>query len=361
MRDKEFLVKEIKRLANLYYSGVEEVDDKTYDLLIEELRAIDPENELIAGMASDETNAAGYKKMNHNLITGTLRKAMELNEFEKWVCSHKGSYHCSEKLDGQGFELVYENGVLTHLVSRGDGYTGFDKITLAKYLNIPHTLPQKGNVSVRGEFELSNNGFRTFDIFKEMKNPRNAGAGLLNKKAEDLTDEEIKAMGEIHFFAYDAIGLDVKTKSDLFQKLEELGFKVPKNKVCNSYEEVVEFRSELAKVRGTDEENFAIDGVVVFENLLDAEDQKEKVQKKAIAIKFELEIGIGEILDIEWSLSGSYLTPVAIMTPMELAGVVVERANLCNLNNIQKLGIKIGDKVKVMRRGEVIPRVMSKA
>ena len=95
--------------------------------------------------------------------------------------------------------------------------------------------------------------------------------------------------------------------------------------------------------------------------MLDAEDQKEKIQKKAIAIKFELEVGIGEILDIEWSLSGSYLTPVAIMTPMELAGVVVERANLCNLNNIQKLGIKIGDKVKVMRRGEVIPRVMSKA
>jgi DNA ligase (NAD+) len=124
--NKEELVQKIKEAATAYYTGQEILQDSEYDLLIEELRAIDPENELIAGMASDETNAAGYKKMNHNLITGTLRKAMELNEFEKWVCSHKGSYHCSEKLDGQGFELVYENGVLTHLVSRGDGYTGFD-------------------------------------------------------------------------------------------------------------------------------------------------------------------------------------------------------------------------------------------
>ena len=86
----------------------------------------------------------------------------------------------------------------------------------------------------------------------------------------------------------------------------------------------------------------------------------EKIQKKAIAIKYDLMVAEGTILDIEWSMAGAYLTPVAIMTPMELDGTTVQRANLCNLNIISKLGIKIGDKVRVWKRGEIIPQIFAK-
>ena len=166
MRDKEFLVNEIKRLANLYYSGYEEVNDKTYDALIEELRVLDPENPLIAGMAGDEdedvANAAGYKKMNHILTTGTLDKAMTLDVFEKWCKTHnKYGYHISSKMDGCSQELVYENGSLIHMISRGDGYTGYDKLSLTKYLKVPANLPTDFTGSTRGEFELSNKGFKS--------------------------------------------------------------------------------------------------------------------------------------------------------------------------------------------------------
>lgn len=361
MKTKEELVTEIKRLANAYYNGEELVSDKVYDALIEELRTIDPENELIAGLAGDEKNSAGYPKMNHALVTGTLTKAMTLEVFEKWVKNHKGPYHCSSKMDGAGFELQYENGKLVHLISRGNGYSGFDKLPLAQYLGIPKTIAEKATCSIRGEFELSNHGFKTHKCFESMKNPRNAGSGLLNKKASELTAEEIDAMKEIKFFAYDYLSKEMPAKkSEVFEKLTGLGFTVPENAKCKTYNEVVAFREKLTETRGTDNEEFAIDGIVVFEDIQDVNDQKEKVQKNAIAIKFDLMVAIGTILDIEWNLNGSYLTPIAIMTPMQLDGTTVQRAKLCNLSIIKKLGIKIGDKVRVAKMGEIIPKVLSK-
>lgn len=370
MRTKDELVEEIKRLANAYYSGQELVSDKEYDALIEELRVIDPENELIAGMAGDEdeaeANSAGYPKVKHTLTTGTLSKAMTLDVFEKWVNNHKGPYHCSSKMDGAGFELVYENGKLTKLISRGNGFEGFNKIALAQYLSIPKDLGNSNfTFSVRGEFEMSNKTFKSHAILADKKNPRNAGSGLLNLKVEDLTEEQKKVLGEIQFFAYDlriegnALGKK-DHKSTVFTFLKDCGFTVPVNRVCNSYNEVVAFREELAAKRGTDEEEFAIDGIVVFEERLDADDQLERIQKKAIAVKFDLMVGEGTILDIEWSLNGSYLTPIAIMTPMQLDGTTVTRAKLCNLSIIKKLGIKVGDKVRVAKMGEIIPKVLCK-
>ena len=331
---------------------------------------MDPDNELIAGLAGDEdeseANAAGYPKMNHFLTTGTLSKAMTLDVFEKWVKNHKGPYHCSAKMDGAGFELVYEKGKLTHLISRGNGFTGFDKIELAKFLNIPKDLGD-GNItiSVRGEFELSNQVFKTHKIFADKKNPRNAGSGLLNNKVDELTQEQIQALGEIQFFAYDLLihdkNLEKKDhKSTVFTFLKDCGFRVPESRVCMNYEDVITFRDELAKDRGTEKEEFAIDGIVVFEERLDSEDQKEKIQKKAIAIKFDLSVAEGTILNIEWSMSGSFLTPVAIMTPMQLDGTTVTRANLCNLSIIKNHGIRIGDKVRVAKMGEIIPKILCK-
>lgn len=354
----------IRELANAYYSGNELVSDEEYDELLEELRVLDPENELIAGLAGDEkdTNSAGYVKMQHNLTTGTLSKAMTLEVFEKWIKSHKGPYHCSSKMDGAGCELQYENGKLVHLISRGNGYTGFDKIPLVKYLNIPSELSKPFTGSIRGEFELSNKGFKSHAIFADKKNPRNAGSGLLNLKVDDIKTEEIAAMKDIHFFAYDILTKDktFQRKSEIFEYLTNLDFEVPVNITASSYDDIIQFREKMSKERGTENEQFAIDGIVVFEDVYDIEDQKEKIQKRAIAVKFDLMVSEGTILDIEWSISGSYLTPVAIMTPMQLNGTTVTRANLCNLSIINKLGVKIGDRIRVCKRGEIIPQILCK-
>ena len=362
------LEEKIKKYADAYYAGNELISDAEYDALIEELRALDPNNPLIPGMAGDEDEGevsnAGYKRINHNLTTGTLDKSNSVEEALKWVKKHYSPrYHVSAKCDGQGFELQYENGQLTHLVSRGDGYTGYDKIVLAQYLDLPKQIPVE-KISIRGEFELDNASFKELKVFEGKKNPRNTSAGLLNKKFEEYTPEEIEALKRMKFFAYD-IKLEgdfagIKSKAEVFKVLEDLGFTVPENKVCDTFDEIIAFRNQLMGIRNAGKLEYELDGVVVFDDRLDASDQMEKVQKYATAIKFDLMIGVSTLRDIEWSMSGAYLTPVAIIDPIELEGVTVTRANLCNLNIINNHGIKIGDKVNVMRRGQVIPRIMSK-
>ena len=362
------LEEKIRKYADAYYAGEELISDKEYDALIEELRALDPNNPLIPGMAGDEDegeiSTAGYKRIKHNLTTGTLDKSNSIDEFLKWAKKHPSPmYHVSAKCDGQGFELQYENGKLTHLVSRGDGYTGYDKIVLAQYLNIPKQI-ENVTMNVRGEFELDNASFKELKVFEGKKNPRNTSAGLLNKKFEEYTPEEIEALKRMKFFAYDIkLEKDFSAKDHkdiIFKLLEGFGFTVPENKVCTSIDEVIEFRNYLMGLRNAGKLEYELDGVVVFENRINAEDQMEKVQKLATAIKFDLMIGVSTLRDIEWSMAGAYLTPVAIIDPIELEGVTVNRANLCNLNIINNHGIKIGDKVNVMRRGQVIPRIMSK-
>ena len=366
MNRTEELINQIKYYADAYYAGKELISDKEYDAMIEELRVLDPENPLIAGMAGDEdeevASAAGYTKMDHKLITGTLDKCMTVEAFKDWERKHHWyDYHVSSKMDGAGFEAQYEKGKLVHLISRGDGYTGFDKIKLAQYLDIPKTLNYPATMSVRGEFELSNTGFRTHKCFADKKNPRNAGSGLMNKKFEEYTDEEIDALKYMQFFAYDVLGPEFVTKSEVFKCLEGNGFKTPVNKVCKTVDEILKFREELAKKRGTDEEEFAIDGIVIFINKFDAKDQHERIQKNATALKFDLMIAESTLIGIDWSMSGASLTPVGIIEPVELDGTTVTRANLCNLNIINNHGIRIGDKIRIAKMGEIIPRILCKA
>ena len=113
---KEELIEKIKYYADAYYSGREEISDANYDALIEQLRVLDPENELIAGLAGDEdeaeANAAGYKKVDHILTTGTLSKCMTVEAFKEWSDKHPIQYHVSAKEDGCSMELVYRNGIL---------------------------------------------------------------------------------------------------------------------------------------------------------------------------------------------------------------------------------------------------------
>lgn len=368
MNRTEELINQIKYYADAYYSGKELISDKEYDAMIEELRVLDPENPLIAGMAGDEdeeiASAAGYTKMKHSLTTGTLDKCMTVDAFKDWTRRHPSKeYQVSSKMDGAGFELQYKDGQIIHLISRGDGYTGFDKIKLVKYLKLPKELILKSEFSVRGEFELSNSAFKSHKCFADKKNPRNAGSGLMNKKFEEYTDEEIDALQYMKFFAYDVRGpeFDFDTKAEVFNFLSNLGFAVPENKVCHTVDEILEFREKLSKERGTDNEEFAIDGIVIFENKLDTEDQLEKVQKKATALKFDLMIAESTLIGIDWSMSGASITPVGIIEPVELDGTTVTRANLCNLNIINNHGIRIGDKIRIAKMGEIIPRILCKA
>lgn len=366
MRTIEELETIIKNAANAYYSGQEVMTDKEYDLLIEELRALDPDNELIPGLAGDETNPAGYVKVPHILTTGTLDKAMTTSVFETWFNKKKKTgtkrFHISTKQDGIGCELQYENGKLVRLVSRGDGFSGFDKIVFADYVNtINKTIPDLSNKSqVRGELEVRNELFKD-PYFEGKKNPRNAVAGLFNRKASELSDEDKRILSQVVFIAYDyhSDGHQPNTKSAIFDLLTSMSFITPAHETVTTLDEVYAFRDKYGELRSQDNQ-FALDGIVIFDDEVDYHDQLEKVQKSAIALKFDLTIAITKMIGIDWNYKGRYFNPIAVLEPVELDGTTVTHANLCNLNLINKLGIKIGDKVAIAKKGEIIPQVQYK-
>lgn len=357
----------IKNAANAYYSGQEIMTDKEYDLLIEELRAQDPDNPLIPGLAGDEINPAGYVKVPHILTTGTLDKAMTTSVFETWFNKKKKAgtkrFHISTKQDGIGCELQYENGKLTHLVSRGDGFSGFDKLVFADYIStINKRIPEYGDYKsqVRGELEVRNELFKD-PYFAGKKNPRNAIAGLFNRKASELTDEDKRILSQVTFIAYDyhSEGHQPNTKSAIFDLLSAMSFVTPAHETVTTLEEVYAFRNKYGELR-TQDDQFALDGIVIFDDEVDYRDQLEKVQKSAIALKFDLTIAITKVVGIDWNYKGRYFNPIAVLEPVELDGTTVTHANLCNINLINKLGIKIGDKVAIAKKGEIIPQVQYK-
>lgn len=354
----------ITKAANDYYSGKESMTDKQYDALIEELRALDPNNPLIPGLAGDETNPAGYPKVNHILTTGTLDKAMTTSVFEKWFNNKKKSgtkrFNISTKQDGIGIELQYENGKLVHFVSRGTGFSGFDKIALVDYMpSIHKEISATGKCQLRGELEVKNVLFKD-PYFAGKKNPRNAVAGLFNRKASELNNDDKRILSQVNFIAYDYRGENMpSTKEESFKLIESLGFLTPAHETVSTLEEVYAFRNKYGELRSSDD-YFALDGIVIFDDIIDAKDQLEKIQKSAIALKFDLTIAISKIIGIDWNYKGRYFNPIAVLEPVELDGTTVTHANLCNLSIITNLGIKIGDTIAVAKKGEIIPQIQYK-
>ena len=367
----EQLEKEIDELATAYYNGEEKVSDKVYDELIEELRILDPTNKRIPGMAGEEKNPAGYKKMAHSLVTGTLSKQMTTKDFEEWftkmVKKGTSTFNISTKMDGIGIELQFVDGSLIHAISRGDGVTGFDKAELVKLTAVKANANFTG--SVRGELILRNSDFND-PYFKGKKNPRNTVSGLFNRKLSELSAKDKEVISKVHFIAYDYLGeKQLKTKSEMMSFLSNAGFEIPlwkavavdaKTSIKKALEVIFEARKEYDTLRSQSDQ-FALDGIVVFDDTIDYEDQKELVQNKATALKFDLMVGRTKLLKIDWNLSGSRLTPIAVTEPVELDGTTVQHANLVNLNVISKLGIKIGDEIIMAKAGQIIPIVIGKA
>src|SRR5574344_464685 len=358
----------LKFTSDNYYSGKELISDAQYDALVESLRIINPSNPLIAGLAGDEYNSAGYKEVPNGLTMGTLEKCMTIDEGKSWwkknIKPHE-KVHISTKMDGVGELLEFKDGNFVRGTSRGTGFTGFDKTEMIRLLSFPKSgLTVNGTPFtgfIRGEAELSN---RNFGLFPDKKNPRNASSGLLNKKFSALKDTDKELISKIDFIAYDIRSEQMPndTKESRFHYLEHWGFKTPVWSMVDSFEEVETFRNTISKIRGTEDEEYGMDGIVLAKNVYDKDDQQLKVQSNAVAIKFDLLVAKTKVIGIDWSESGRYFTPVAKLSPVSIGGATISRASLCNLRVINEdlNGLKINDEVYVVRRGEVIPKVIGK-
>lgn len=352
----------IKRHQNLYYNGNPEISDEEFDLLWDELRLLDPTNTLFNTVPKDE--GEGFKKARHIIPMGSQEKAANNEAFLGWASTHSyEAYLVQYKLDGASLELQYENGCLTKAVTRGDGTVGDDitlnAIKMQGVIKKLKVLSGKSSFTgaVRGEVIMPKTVFTS--MHSDKANCRNAANGIMKRK-DGLGCEFLKVI------CYDAgveqmIGDGYKQYfKDEIEKIEWLknsGFEVVETKICKTAESVIKWREEVTEKRAS--LPFDIDGLVIKNIEIDTEDLKRSRPDKQIAFKFDLEKAISTILDVQWSESGATYTPIAIIEPVHLAGTKVKRASLSNPNVITSLNLKIGSRVIVSKRGEIIPKIES--
>ncbi|MDP9268322.1 MAG: NAD-dependent DNA ligase LigA [Acidobacteriota bacterium] len=384
----EKLREEIRRHEHLYYVLDEpKISDAEFDRLMQQLKSIEAEHPALVTPDSPSQRVggkprAGFVKVEHSRPMLSLDNAYneeELRAWERRVHELTGrtdvEYVCELKLDGMSLALTYSGRQLAKGVTRGDGYVGEDVTTNVRTIrSVPlsvakDVLKQAGipaGFEVRGEVVMPLAGFERMNEDRERQqlakfaNPRNAAAGTIR-----VLEPNIVAQRRLDFYAYFLLR-DGRTVFDRHsQSLEALttaGFKVNPN-----WAKVKDIEGVLAFLRKWESQReklgYEIDGVVVKVDRIGLQEElgfTGKAPRWAIAYKYAARAGVTRIEDILVQVGRTgKLTPVAALKPVAIGGTTVARATLHNMDEIERLGVKIGDWVTVERGGDVIPKVVN--
>ena len=369
---------EIARLRNAYHiENAPGVTDDVYDALTRELKGLLKEYPELEDKNSPENRVAGkpldkFVKVKHSSRMLSLNDAFsyeELYEWEKRIgrllpSNTKLEYFCEVKFDGLAVSLIYEDGKFIRGATRGDGFVGEDVTQNLKTINsIPLAINmERGEVEVRGEVLMSKKTLILLNKKNEKEgktlfaNTRNAAAGSVRQ-----LDPNLAAERKLDFYAYDLLGLASQDHSELHQELKTFGFNVDKHQaVCKNLEEVIVFIKKFEKIRS----NFpyGTDGMVISVNSL--EQQKVlgvvgKAPRYMVAFKYPAEKATTTVRDVLINVGRTgVLTPLAIFEPTLVAGSMVGKATLHNMDQIERLDLRVGDTVVIEKAGDVIPKVV---
>lgn len=351
------LVSLIKRYQTSYYNGEGEISDAEFDALWDELKNLDPENEILKKIGTDSGN---FAKLRHVMPMGSQEKAANPEQFLGWASKHVyDEYFVEFKLDGASLELQYEHGKLVHAVTRGDGTIGDDITVNAKKMNgvAAALFDLAGNLidysgGIRGEVIMTHDVHK--EKFSDKANCRNAANGLMKRK----DGEGCEYLKLIVYDAFSPSGNQpFNDEESKINWLKSCGFNTVPLKICKSPQEVIEYRSHVMDIRNQLE--YDIDGLVIKERQINFQDASRARPDRQIAFKFSLEEAVTILRCVDWSVNGGTYTPVAIFDEVELNGTKVQRASLANPDTMKALGVKIGCKVVVVKRGEIIPKIES--
>ena len=372
-----FLAEQIAHHSHLYYNLAQpELSDAEFDRLWDELKQLDPEHPQLSRVGADV--APGSVKVDHLFPMRSLDKATsseELNHFVNVTTSGALQFLSQPKLDGSALSLEYRMGRLVRAATRGSGERGEDVTRNArKIANVPHTLPVPVDVHVRGEVVMP---LAVFDAkYRETSpNPRNLAAGALRQKHADGKADA----ADLVFQAYDAKiptpehrhpdsapVPDMDNDTDMLVWLEDTLGIVPAPWEIHAAATPSETAALLdeATAGWTEKRSgyaYEIDGVVFK---LDDLEQRGRLgmtahhPRWALAWKFPPEEAYSVLMDVEWQTGRTgNITPVARIAPQRVGGVTVENTTLHNMGEVERLGINIGDKVLIVRRGDVIPKI----
>ena len=379
-KQAESLREELRRHEHLYYvMDAPEISDAEYDVLLRKLKALEDAHPEISASDSPTQRVGGkpregFIKVRHSSPMLSLDNALnegELREFDRRIRDLLGSekycYVAELKMDGLSMAANYREGIFTSAVTRGDGTVGEDVTENARTIrSLPLRVKTKlAMFEVRGEVVMSRRAFERLNAERDeaelsrFANPRNAAAGSLR-----VLDPQITASRRLEYYTYFLLADGKPVFDSHWESLEDLrrmGFRVNQHsKVCRGVEEVIAFCAAWEAKR--EELPYEIDGVVVK---VDSVQQQQrlgytaKAPRWAIAYKYPARQAITTVESIEVQVGRTgALTPVARLKPIEVGGVTVGRATLHNEDEIDRLGLQIGDEVVVERSGDVIPKVV---
>jgi DNA ligase (NAD+) len=361
------------------------VTDDIYESLIRELHKLEQKFPEYIDLNSPTNRIASkplpkFVKVQHRIAMLSLNDAFSKDEVLAWETrlqrllpsNKKLEYFAELKLDGLAVSLTYENGIFTRGATRGDGRIGEDITQNLRTINsIPLTLRQpfpkllevRGEAIMRKEILESLNKKQLKENKPAFANTRNAAAGSLRQ-----LDPKLAAERQLDFFAYDIAwyggqgsSINILTHAKEHETLRNLGFKVDRHEeVCANLPAVFKFIDRIEKLRPNFP--FGTDGVVVSVNDTGLHERLGVVGKAPrymLAYKYAAEKATTRVLDIKVNVGRTgVLTPFAVFEPTLVAGSTIGKATLHNMDQIQRLGLKIGDTVVIQKAGDVIPEVV---
>lgn len=379
-------VKKLREQINKYRYAYHVLDkslisDEVLDSLKKELFDLETEYPDLITPDSPTQRVAGkalpeFKKVKHESRMISLNDAFSKQDIVDWLArlnnyfgrknfGDKGFY-CDLKMDGLAMELTYENGIFMAGATRGDGFIGEDVTQNLKTIEaIPLKLEEGSGypkrLVVRGETFLTKKEFDRINREQERKggkpfaNPRNVAAGSIRQ-----LDPKVTAGRKLDFYAYDVVTAGFKTKAEEYAALNKFGLKTnPHGIVAKNIEEIFAFHEKVLKTR--ERLAYEIDGIVISVNSNAHYEEGGivgKTPRAGIAYKFSPREATTVVEDIQVQVGRTgTLTPVAVMRPVLVGGVTVTHATLHNADEIERLGLKIGDTVVVSRAGDVIPQI----
>ena len=383
----EKLREELRRHEYLYYVLDEpEISDVKFDRMMEELKRLEAEHPELVTPDSPTQRVGGaprkgFETRRHSPAMRSLDNtysAQELEDFDRRVRELSGrgqvDYVTETKFDGLSISLVYEGGALTRGVTRGDGATGEDVTPNVRTIrSIPlrvdgaelKKLGVPQDFEVRGEIIMPLRAFEALNEKQEEQggkrfaNPRNAAAGAVR-----MLDPEITRSRRLDFYGYFLLAggrVPTRRHSEALEALGRLHFKVsPDWRVCHSLGEVRKFIEAWEAKR--EKLPYEIDGIVIKVDEIALQQElgfTAKAPRWAVAYKYPARQETTLVKDVIFQVGRTgALTPVAVLEPVEVGGVTVSRSTLHNMDEIERLGLRIGDTVIVERAGEVIPHVV---
>ena len=354
------LEKVITYAADKYYNTDSPIiSDNEFDNLIDILKNKNPKSNILSNIGA---NIKTKNKVKLDYWLGSMDKIKNdsLNKLDNWILKYNPPYNISDKLDGVSALLIYDKYKNIKLYTRGNGIEGQDITSLLKYIKLPNNIIKyclknniignKNIIAFRGELIIKKNIFYN-KWSKKFKNIRNTVSGIVNSK--NINKELAQDLDLVLYEIIDPI-YDINTQ---LKYMNDMNFNVVYNNFINN-KLTIELLSNILNIR-TKESIYDIDGLIINTTKLYNRNTCGNPEY-AFAFKdiYDLQIGITNVLDIEWNISkDGYIIPTIILEPIEINGVIIKRVTGNNAKFIVDNKIGIGSQIEIIRSGDVIPKI----